>query len=245
MNTNHSFNRKAALQQSIAHGKSMTKSVAPAEFLSLVAYTDPLNFDRGVHLLADQIGVKETDIRTYQRENECYEASLESMRNAFSTDPVRMKLSQFKYESGLIPDDEILAFVLFLVADSDLVEYASATGEVEFDDLADLLNHMANRARFLLMCLREGRFDILNAVVQFARKYKSEQIDTIFCFDKVEPDDGGLADYYKAMTDHDAFAALNDNLTEDDFDDGVEYDDKLDGYDRDDEEPAVERDFEG
>ena len=68
MNTNHSFNRKAALQQSIAHGKSMTKSVAPAEFLSLVAYTDPLNFDRVVHLLADQIGVKETDIRTYQRD---------------------------------------------------------------------------------------------------------------------------------------------------------------------------------
>ena len=100
MNTNNSFNRKAALQQSIAHGKSLTKSVAPAEFLSLIAYTDPLNFDRGVHLLADQIGVKETDIRTYQRENECYEASLESMRNAFSTDPVRMKLSQFKYESG-------------------------------------------------------------------------------------------------------------------------------------------------
>lgn len=167
------------------------------------------------------------------------------MRNAFSTDPVRMKLSQFKYESGLIPDDEILAFVLFLVADSDLVEYASATGEVEFDDLADLLNHMANRAKFLLMCLREGRFDILNAVVQFARKYKSEQIDTIFCFDKVEPDDGGLADYYKAMTDHDAFATLNDDPTEDDFDDGEEYDDKLDEYDRDEEEPAVERDFEG
>ena len=82
-------------------------------------------------------------------------------------------------------------------------------------------------------------------MVQFARKYKSEQIDTIFCFDKVEPDDGGLADYYKAMTDHDSFAALNDDLTEDDFDDGEEYDDKLDGYDRDDEEPAVERDFEG
>lgn len=65
MNTNNSFNRKAALQQSIAHGKSLTKSVAPAEFLSLVAYTDPLNFDRGVHLLADQIGVKETDIRAF------------------------------------------------------------------------------------------------------------------------------------------------------------------------------------
>ena len=242
MNTNNSFNRKAALQQSIAHGKSLTKSVAPAEFLSLVAYTDPLNFDRGVHLLADQIGVKETDIRTYQRENECYEASLESMRNAFSTDPVRMKLSQFKYESGLIPDDEILAFVLFLVADSDLVEYASATGEVEFDDLADLLNHMANRAKFLLMCLREGRFDILNAVVQFARKYKSEQIDTIFCFDKVEPDDGGLADYYKAMTDHDAFAALNDDPTVDDWNNDEEYDDR---YGRDEEGHIVERDFEG
>lgn len=242
MNTNHSFNRKAALQQSIAHGKSLTKSVAPAEFLSLVAYTDPLNFDRGVHLLADQIGVKETDIRTYQRENECYEASLESMRNAFSTDPVRMKLSQFKYESGLIPDDEILAFVLFLVADSDLVEYASATGEVEFDDLADLLNHMANRAKFLLMCLREGRFDILNAVVQFARKYKSEQIDTIFCFDKVEPDDGGLADYYKATTDHDAFAALNDDPTVDDWNNDEEYDDR---YGRDEEGHIVERDFEG
>ena len=86
---------------------------------------------------------------------------------------------------------------------------------------------------------------ILNAVVQFARKYKSEQIDTIFCFDTVEPDDGGLADYYKAMTDHDAFAALNDDPTEDDFDDGEEYDDKLAGYDSDEEEPAVERDFEG
>lgn len=86
---------------------------------------------------------------------------------------------------------------------------------------------------------------ILNAVVQFARKYKSEQIDTIFCFDKVEPDDGGLADYYKAMTDHDAFAALNDDPAEDDFDDSEEYDDKLDEYDRDEEEPAVERDFEG
>ena len=48
----------------------------------------------------------------------------------------------------------------------------------------------------------------------------------------MEPDDGGLADYYKAMTDHDAFAALNDDPTEDDFDDGEEYDDKLDGYDR-------------
>ena len=64
----------------------------------------------------------------------------------------------------------------------------------------------------------------MNAVVQFARKYKSEQIDTIFCFDKVEPDDGGLADYYKAMTDHDAFAVLNDDPAEDDFDDSEEYD---------------------
>ena len=47
------------------------------------------------------------------------------------------------------------------------------------------------------------------------------------------------------MTDHGAFAALNDDPAEDDFDDSEEYDDKLDEYDRDEEEPAVERDFEG
>lgn len=242
MNTNTFFSRKAALKQSLAHGESLKKSVAPAELLSLVTYTDPLNFDRGLHLLADQIGAKETDVKTYQQENECYANSLEVARNAFFSDPVRMRLNQFKYEHGLIPDDEILAFVLFLIADSDLVGYASKTSEVEFDDLADLVNHMANRAKFLLMCLREGRFDILNAAVQYARKYKSEQINTIFCFDHVEPDDGGLTEYYKAMTDHEAFAELNYDPTVDDWDNDEEYDD---GFGRDEEEPIVERDSEG
>lgn len=260
MNTNQINNRKAALIQSIKNGLPLDYSVAPGEFLALVAHTDPVNFSRGFDMLLQQTKADESEFFGYQFENECYEDKLEMVRNTLYMDPVRAQINRFKYENGLIPDDEILAFVLFLIADSDLVAYATETGEVEFDDLANLINHMANRAKFLLMCLRDNRYDILNLVVQYARKEKSDQIDTLFCFDTVEPDDGGVIGYYRTLTDKDAYyekygdgcipafagkermrdLGLSDD--EDDFDEDNDYEDEVeDELD----EPLVERDFEG
>ncbi len=260
MNTNQINSRKAALIQSVKNGNSFNKSIAPGEFLALVAHTDPVNFNRGFEMLREQTKVDDDDFYDYMVENECSEEKLEAVRNTIYMDPVRAKINKFKYDNGLIPDDEILAFVLFLIADSDLVSNANETGEVEFDDLANLINHMANRAKFLLLCLRENRYDILNLVVQYARKEKSDQIDTLFCFDTVEPDDGGIISYYKTLTDHKAFVEAQGKshgsaytaedrmhdlgLCDDDEDD---YEDDV--YENEDEEeldePLVERDFEG
>ena len=50
MNTNQINNRKAALIQSIKHGIPLNESVAPGEFLVLVAHTDPVNFNRGFEI---------------------------------------------------------------------------------------------------------------------------------------------------------------------------------------------------
>ena len=258
MNAKQNYNRKAALIQSVKNGNSLDHSVAPGEFLALVTHTDPLNFERGLCMLLDQIKADEGEFFGYQHENECYENGLETARNTLFMDPVRSQINRFKYEKGLIPDDEILAFVLFLIADSDLVAYATDEGEVEFDDLANLINHMANRAKFLLMCLRDNRYDILNLVVQYARKEKSEQIDTLFCFDTVEPDDGGVIDYYKILTNHEAFGrkcdideevrraayAARKNMADLDAYDDEDEDEDCDTSD-DFEEPLVERDFEG
>jgi hypothetical protein len=109
----------------------------------------------------------------------------------------------------MIPDDELLAFALFFIADSDLVTSANETGEVEFDDVANLINHMANRMKFFFTCLREKRYDILNLIVHYARKYKSEDVDTRFCFDTVTPDDGGVIDYFNSLVDVNAFRSRN------------------------------------
>ena len=157
MNTNQINSRKATLIQSVKNGKPFRLTVAPGEFLALVAHTDPLNFNRGFEMLREQTKVDDDAFYDYMVENECSEEKLEMVRNSLYMDPVRAQINRFKYENGLIPDDEILAFVLFLIADSDLVAYATETGEVEFDDLANLINHMANRAKFLLMCLRDNR----------------------------------------------------------------------------------------
>lgn len=255
MNTNQKINRKAALEKSLSLGKPFNRAVAPGEFLALVAHTDPLNFERGLCMLQSQTKADEEQFFNYQLDNECYESALAVARNTLFMDPVRAQLNRFKYESGLIPDDEILAFVLFLIADSDLVAYATETGEVEFDDLANLINHMANRMKFLLLCMRDGRYDLLNLVVQHARKNLSDQIDTLFCFDTVEPDDGGVIDYFREQTSHEAFASKLDRDAEiceaamrerERMENFLSDDDENDGYDEDEQdEPLVERDFEG
>ena len=99
------------------------------------------------------------------------------------------------------------------------------------------------------------QFAILNLVVQYARKEKSDQIDTLFCFDTVEPDDGGVIGYYRTLTDKDAYyekdgdgcipafagkERMRDLGLSDDEDDDYE-DESEDEL----EEPLVERDFEG
>lgn len=258
MNTKHMINRKAALIQSLADGKDIRHAVAPAEFLRLAALTDPLDFDRGVSALLDHTKADEGEFFGYQFDNECYAAALEVGRNTFFMDPVRAKINKYKYESGLLADDEILAFALFLVIDSMLVTEAQDSGELEFDDVANLINHVANRIKFILMCMHDGRYDVLNTIIQYVRKYKAEEVDTLYCFDTVTPDDGGVIDYFKAMTDHECYGEFYDNLCEErrlayearkSFE-GFHADESPEDDDEDDcedeyEEPLVERDFEG
>jgi hypothetical protein len=92
--------------------------------------------------------------------------------------------------------------------------------------------------------------------VQYARKEKSKQIDTLYCFDTVEPDEGGVIGYYKTLTSIEADAGkyapafetkeCKRNLgLSDDEDDYDEDDDYEDEFEDELDEPLVERDFEG
>ena len=258
MNTKQMINRKAALVQSLANDTDIRHAVAPAEFLRLAALTDPLDFDRGVSALLDHTRADEGEFFGYQFDNECYAAALEVGRNTFFMDPVREKINKYKYENGLLADDEILALALFLIIDSTLVTEAQDFCEFEFDHVANLINHVANRMKFLLLCMRDGRYDVLNTVIQYVRKCKAEEVDTIYCFDTVTPDDGGVIEYFKAMTDHEAYGEYFDKLCEERrlayearkscnrscADEDSENDDE-DDCEEDYEEPLVERDFEG
>ena len=209
MNTNQINNRKAQLIESIKAGLALRNSVAPGELLALVSNADPINFERGVGVLTMQTGVDSDEMLDYQIDNECCESALEVARHTVYMDPERSMINAYKYENSLIPDDELLAFALFFIADSDLVTSANETGEVEFDDVANLINHMANRMKFFFTCLREKRYDILNLIVHYARKYKSEDVDTRFCFDTVTPDDGGVIEYFNSLVDVNAFRSRN------------------------------------
>ena len=209
MNTNQINNRKAQLIESIKAGLALRNSVAPGELLALVSNADPINFERGVGVLTMQTGVDSDEMLDYQIDNECCESALEVARHTVYMDPERSMINAYKYENSLIPDDELLAFALFFIADSDLVTSANETGEIEFDDVANLVNHMANRMKFFFTCLREKRYDILNLIVHYARKYKSEDIDTRFCFDTVIPDDGGVIEYFNSLVDVNAFRSRN------------------------------------
>ena len=209
MNTNQINNRKAQIIESIKAGLRLRNAVAPGELLALVSNADPLNFERGVGVLTMQTGVDSDEMLDYQIDNECCESALEVARHTVYMDPERSMINAYKYENSMIPDDELLAFALFFIADSDLVTSANETGEVEFDDVANLINHMANRMKFFFTCLREKRYDILNLIVHYARKYKSEDIDTRFCFDTVTPDDGGVIEYFNSLVDVNAFRSRN------------------------------------
>ena len=107
MNTNQINSRKATLIQSVKNGKPFRLTVAPGEFLALVAHTDPLNFNRGFEMLREQTKVDDDAFYDYMVENECSEEKLEMVRNSLYMDPVRAQINRFKYENGLIPDDEI------------------------------------------------------------------------------------------------------------------------------------------
>ena len=82
---------------------------------------------------------------------QCNDESMAEIRNSFLMDPVRAKLNKIKYEKGLIPDDEILAFALFLVGNSRIVEEYDVIDENELYDMAELVNSTANRLKFLLL----------------------------------------------------------------------------------------------
>ena len=249
MNSNQMQNRKAALTISLSSGKDLNHSIAPGEFLALVAHTDPLNFERGLCMLKDQIKADDGEFFKYQYENECYAAALNAARNTFFMDSIRLEINKYKYMNGLLADDELLALALFLIADSIIVDESHDAGEVEFDVIANLVNHVANRLKFLVMCMRDGKYDILNTVIQFTCKYKTEDINTLFCFDTVTPDDGGVINYIRAMTDCESYGEYYDKLRKDHKttckDLGTE-DDEIDtGYGEDYGEPLIDRDFEG
>ena len=102
------------------------------------------------------------------------------------------------------------------------------------------------------------RLDILNTVIHFIKVQKSDEIDTVFLLPTFDADDGGVLEYYKAMTDKDAYKAYfkkecgrlraqytknerqQAELNADDGDESNNYN----NYE-DDKEPLVERDFEG
>lgn len=207
MNTNQINNRKAAFTQAMeAHDKDIHHAIAPAELMAIIHHCDPLNYNRGLGILIDTTFVDEDMLMEYMDEKHCWAHDWEAALNTFLMDPVRTRLNKHKYENGLLPDDEILAFALFLVGDSLLVRETD-NGEVpEYCDTADLVNHVAKRLKFLLMCLSLGRYDILNTAIQFARYEMKTNVESDFCFDSIEPDDGGVMHYFKVMTDHTEYA---------------------------------------
>ena len=167
-------------------------------------------------------------------------------------------LNKIKYEKGLIPDDEILAFALFLVGNCRIIEECDFNDELFFEDYAELINITANRLKFLILCMNNGRFDLLNTVIQFAHKEMQPNASTEYCFAEVTPDDRRVLDYYKRMTDHVAFGEDYDltSAAEKEFWERVNKvrEERLKKNDVEDEEiptriindePLVERDFEG
>ena len=270
MNTKQINNRKAAFMLAMAENpKDINHAVAPAELMAIIAHTNPLQFEDGVGTLFMDSGVDEETYYDYLMCRQCNDESLAEIRHSFLMDPVRAKLNKFKYEKGLIPDDEILAFALFLVGNSRIVEEYEVIDENELHDMAELVNSTANRLKFLLQCMNEGRYDILNTVIQFTHKVMETNVDPVYCFDEVTPEDGGVLDYYKRMTDRVEFGKTFDKETAaekafweryqkayDDFsrkheanlnphlhDDGIE--DELPPMSYAPDEPLVERDFEG
>ena len=175
-------------------------------------------------------------------------------------------MNKYKYENALLADDEILAFALFLVGDSLIVKETEDDEDIDFSIAADLVNHVAKRLKFLLMCMNMGRYDVLNTVIQFARHEMKTPINTMYCFDAVEPNDGGVTNYFKVMTDRDEYAKhydawrneirqrIEDEKKQKEVDNlkaqvkkltEKPKDPPIDHYGIKRDEPLVERDFEG
>ncbi len=257
MNTNTINYRKHQITEALKSGTPLRDAVAPGEFLALVAHLDPLSYGRGSNVLGGQLNVDEDEQFEYEITEQLGDAAVEVARQTYLMDDVRAEINRHKFANGLLADDEILAFALFLVVDSALVNDALDSEEMEFDDVADLINHVAKRIKFLLSCIRNGRLDILNTVIQYTKLKKTENIDTVFLFPTFEADDGGTLEYYKAMTDKNAYR----NYFQQELDKSkaqyeeskrlsellnAEEDDEdaySDNYE-DDREPLVERDFE-
>lgn len=206
MNTNQINNRKAAFAIAMENDNSdLHHAIAPAELMAILHHCDPLHYDAGIDVLLETTEVDETLLMEYMDSNACGEHDWNSALNTFLMDPVRAQLNKIKYEKGLLADDEILAFALFLVGDSLLVKEALTGREPEYDDTADLVNHVASRLKFLLMCINEGKYALLNTAIEYARREMSAFVDTSFCFDEITPSDGGVIEYYQFMTDHRVF----------------------------------------
>lgn len=267
MNTTTAANRKYAIANAIKSGKRIDHAMTPGELLGLAAFSDPLNYNRGRDMLCKQIGADDDELFDFEMDNELSDDALELARHSFMMDDTRNELNRIKYGNALIADDEILAFAYFLVTGSDIIETANNFCEVEYDDAANLVNHVANRLKFLLVCLREGRYDVLNMVIRFVRKNSDPDIDTLSIFPDVVSDDGGVVEYYQAMVDPRAYAVYREkerakmlgdsegfrateNATKTDEDEYADEDedaeeDDCDNDSEDFEEPLVERDFEG
>ncbi len=255
MNERMITNRKREIAEAVRSGKDIRTVVAPGELLALIGHTDPVSYDRGADMFCQQVGLQPEDLFEYQLDEQLSGEALEIARNSFLMDSTREKINRHKYTNGLIPDDEIIAFAMFLVSDADIISSVNDYGEVEFDDVSDLVNHIARRIKYLLLCIQNGRYDLLNAIIQFVKRNKTDSIDTLFLFPTVETDDGGVVEFYKAWTDSNAYNAFHEKecakrmaayeaekqmrtLVDDEEDDES---DECEDY----EEPLVERDFEG
>ena len=259
MNTNQINNRKAEFVLAMKeNNRDLYRAIAPAEMMALLHNCNPVHYEEGIDVILNNTDASEDMLMEYIDSNYCWEHDWNSALNTFLMDPVRAKLNKIKYEKGLLGDDELLAFALFLVGDSLLVLKTENGDDPDCCDTANLVTHVAQRLKFLTHCMNGERYDLLNTVIEYARHEMETPVDTAYCLDTVEPHDGGVLSYYNVMTDHKAFAQEHEKWKSA-FRKKVESEqikkcisgikekikDALNFSDKKDEEPMVERDFEG
>lgn len=260
MNTNQINAKKEFFIRAMEKdNKDLIHAVAPADMMAIIHQCDPLHHYNGENHLLEISNADELCFDDYCFDNHCGESDYMVARDTFLMDPVRAELNKIKYEKGLITDDELLAFALFLIGDSLIVKEHEEDEDIDYRATANLVNHVASRLKFLASCMNLARYDMLNTVIQFARQDMDTPIVTSYCFDEVEMEDGGVLDYYGRMTDVAAFAHPHDmkerayaiaKKTTDKImkELGKRYPDvfETDGNEKvPEEEPLVERDFEG
>lgn len=257
MNTNQINAKKEFFIRAMEKdNKDLIHVVAPADMMAIIHRCDPLHHYNGENHLLEISNADELCFDDYCFDNHCGESDYMVARDTFLIDPVRAELNKIKYEKGLITGDELLAFALFLVGDSLIVKEHEEDEDVDYRATANLVNHVASRLKFFAMCMNGERYDMLNTVIQFTRQEMDTPIDTSYCFDEVDMEDGGVLNYYARMTDVKAFTQLHD------MQEGLrvlarkaaekmvaEYSKKFPNANNktkeSEEEPLVERDFEG